>query len=220
MPCGWGGVRRGAGRPPIARRRRPVAHRVRPEHTERFPVHVTLRARAGLPSLRGARCFEGIRAAVASSSREHFRVIHFSVQHDHNHSIVEASDRRTLSLGIRGLVVRVARAVNRVFGRHGPVWGDRYHSREVRNPRETRGALLYVLQNWRKHIRGATGVDNRSSAPWFDGWANPGPRSAAPSPVAPARTWLASRGWRERGGGPLRLSEAPASRAATQARNY
>jgi hypothetical protein len=119
MPCGWGGERRGAGRPRIAGRRPPVAHRLRPNHTGRFPVHVTLRARTGLPSLRGTRVFDAVRDAIAVASGEQFRVVHFSVQHDHVHSIVEADDRRSLSLGIRGLVIRLARAVNRVVGRTG-----------------------------------------------------------------------------------------------------
>ena len=32
--------------------------------------------------------------------------------------------------------------------------GGRYHARPLRTPREVRNALVYVLQNWRKHIRG------------------------------------------------------------------
>jgi len=63
-----------------------------------------------------------------------------------------------MSLGLRGLVVRVARAVNKALRRKGPVWGDRYHARDLRSPSETRTALLYVLQNWKKHIRGARGI--------------------------------------------------------------
>jgi REP element-mobilizing transposase RayT len=211
VPPGWGGARRGAGRPVMSGRRRPVPHRTRPEHAARFPVHVTLRAASGLPSLRGARVFGEIRAAIAAAFDGHFRVIQFSVQSDHIHTIVEADDRSSLSAGLRGFVIRVARAVNRALGRTGVVWGDRYHARAVRTPREARGALLYVLQNWKKHIRGATGIDGRSSAPWFDGWTKTPRAQTTPSPVSRPRTWLASRGWRERGGGRLRPEEAPAT---------
>jgi hypothetical protein len=30
--------------------------------------------------------------------------------------------------------------------------------------------LVYVLQNWRKHLAGVPGLDPRSSAAWFTGW--------------------------------------------------
>jgi hypothetical protein len=67
-----------------------------------------------------------------------------------------------------------------------------------------RNALAYVLLNFRKHLpRAAHGVDPRSSAPWFDGFfparTDPGSPSDAPCPVATARTWLATRGWRRHG---------------------
>ena len=74
--------------------------------------------------------------------------------------------------------------------------------------RGTRG-LIYVLQNWKKHIRNAQGLDGRSSAPWFDGWME---RPAPPpghAPVVSPRTWLASIGWRRCAGGPLRPHEEP-----------
>jgi putative transposase len=212
MPPDWGGPRSGAGRPPIAGRRPPVPHRARPTHTGRFPVHVTLRAAPGLPSLRSPRAFVAIRKALAAGSSDGFRVLQFSVQHDHVHCIIEARDHRRLCLGIRGLMIRIARSLNNAIGRNGRVWGDRYHARHLRTPTEMRAALLYVLQNWKKHIRGAGGVDDRSSGPWFAGWATPLPSSAESSPVATPQTWLAASGWREKGGGPIRLAEAPSGR--------
>src|SRR6187551_1406702 len=211
MPPTWGGARRGAGRPRIAGRRPPVAHRRRSPHVSRFPVHVTLRAIAGLGTLRASHVFEGIREALRAATSDRLRVIHFSVQDDHIHIIAEASEGDAMSLGLRGLVVRVARAVNKALRRKGPVWGDRYHAHDLRSPSETRTALLYVLQNWKKHIRGTRGIDERSSGLWFDGWASKREWQAlSPCPVAAPRTWLAARGWRDKGGGPLRLDEGPA----------
>jgi REP element-mobilizing transposase RayT len=40
----------------------------------------------------------------ASSAR--FRIVQFSVQHDHVHLLVEASEKRALSSGARGLAIR------------------------------------------------------------------------------------------------------------------
>ena len=140
MPPTWGGERSGAGRPRIAGRRPPVAHRRRSPHVSRFPVHVTLRAIAGLGTLRASPVFEGIREALRAASGESFRVVQFSVQSDHIHFIAEASDGDALSLGLRGLVVRVARAVNRALRRTGAcgaiaIMHGRFARRARRGPR-------------------------------------------------------------------------------------
>ena len=94
----------------------------------------------------------------------------------------------------------------------GPVAGSSriaIHAYQLKNPRETRVALLYVLQNWAKHGRGA-GYDPRSSAVWFNGWTRPPPPTAEKPIVAIGRTWLVRLGWRHHG--LLRPDERPAGR--------
>jgi hypothetical protein len=136
-------------------------------------------------------------------------VTQFSVQTDHLHLIVESDTALALVRGLQGLAVRCARAVNRACHRHGPVWSERYHARSLPTPREVRLALIYVLLNFRKHLRALPAVDLRSSGPWFEGWAHSPPRPLSTCPVVPPRTWLAAIGWR-RAGGPIDCREAPA----------
>jgi len=124
---------------------------------------------------------------------------HFTVQDDHFHLIVEADDSQALGRGLRGLAIRVARAVNRALGRRGAVWGDRYHARALTSPRAMRHALVYVMMNRRKHCVGERGLDPCSSAPWFTGWRQAVPLPRMASPVVRARTWLAAIGWRRHG---------------------
>ena len=209
IPLTWGERRAGAGRKPNARRPG-VWHLPRPKHDERHPVLVTLRADRRLPSLRSERLFVELRRALTHSHRIDFRVIHFSVQTDHIHLVVEADARKPLTRGLQGLAGRCARAINRAVARRGRVWSDRYHARPLRTPREMRAAIVYVLQNFRKHLRAPPVIDPRSSGLWFDGWACAIERGSEPSPVKAPRTWLASLGWR-RAGGPIGLHEAPAA---------
>jgi putative transposase len=197
---GWGGARKGAGRPPIAGRRRPVPHRARVEHKAAHPVHLTLRARAGLPSLRVGRAFEVIKEGLRSASSAAFRIVHFSVQRDHLHLLVEAQDVAALSRGARGLSIRLARAINGAVGGRGRVWGDRYHTHALKTPRETRNAIVYVLMNFRKHQpQDRRPVDPCSSGPWFEGFRSPTIPPPDPPPTWRPRTWLASVGWRRYG---------------------
>ena len=203
----WGARRRGAGRKPTPGRRPGVPHRRRGPHDARCPAHATLRVRPGLPSLRGTRLFVAVRYALAGASGTRFRVLQFSVQRDHLHVVVEADEPTGLARGLQGLAIRVAKAINRTLGRRGTVWGDRYHARTLGTPREVRSALVYVLNNWRNHVRGARGVDPRSSAAWFDGWRTAIDRPAGRPPVAAARGWLARTGWRRYG--PIDVREMP-----------
>ena len=162
-------------------------------------MHVTLRSVSTISCLRAWNVFPAVRAALALASRRGFRVVQFSVQENHAHLIIEADDASTFTNGVRGLTIRVARAVNRALGRRGAVWGDRYHARALTTPRAVRHALVYVLMNRRKHRTEAAPVDPCSSAPWFRGWRQPIRPAPSPNPVVPARTWLASVGWRRHG---------------------
>jgi hypothetical protein len=63
--------------------------------------------------------------------------------------------------------------------------------------------------NWKKHRRGNRGLDPRSSAAQFDGWARAVPPAPEPLDLAAPLTWLLSRGWRRHG--LIALSEAPAA---------
>src|SRR5213078_4798003 len=75
---------------------------------------------------------------------------------DHLHLIVEADDRATLARGVRGLTIRMARAVNRALGRRGAVCADRYHSRALTSPRAVRHALNLCVDEPPQALRGRT----------------------------------------------------------------
>jgi hypothetical protein len=155
--------------------------------------------------------FAALRRAITRASLDRFSVIHFSIQQDHGHFIVEGDEARRARGGIHGLAIRLALAVNRALGRKGRVVGDRYHAQALTTPRETRASMVYVLLNFRKHLRAPACIDPRSSGPHFSGWQRP-PRATdvAPATTAPC-TWMARAGWR-RAGGPLRVEEQPAAR--------
>jgi REP element-mobilizing transposase RayT len=174
-------------------------------HDKNHPVHLTLRAARRVPNLRSQIVFLALRRAMAKTWREWFRVLHFSVQSDHIHLVAEAADRVALSRGMAGLGIRLARTINRMVGRKGNVFSDRYHARSLATPREVRNAWVNVLLNFRKHLDGRADIDPRSSGFWFHGWKTSSgsqPPDWTPDevvPVRPPRTWLAKVGWRRHG---------------------
>ena len=169
--------RPGGGRKPkvYAKGHVPPKHRVRPEVSAREPLHVVFRIHRGLPSLRERRAFGAVVGALRKGcERFGTRVVQFSVQRDHVHLIVESEDKAFLARAMKGLKVRIARGVNRVWRRCGEVFRERYTARSLGSPREVRNALVYVLGNGRKHgVVGARELDGCSSWRWFDGWRQP-----------------------------------------------
>ena len=93
--------------------------------------------------------------------------------------------------GVHGLAIRLALAVNRALGRKGQVVGDRYHARALTTPRVMRTSMVYVLLNFRKHLRAPACIDPRSSGAHFWGWqrtpvATALPPATATPPSSPA----------------------------------
>ena len=157
--------------------------------------------------------------------RVRFRIVHYSVQGNHVHLLVEAASAADLACGLKSVVARFARAVNRVFQRVGQVLADRCHVHVLRTPREARNAVAYVLLNARRHaakriarmrksgarpvpVLARAGIlDAASSARWFFGWRrdvevdrSPPPALGSAPAVARPRTFYLRAGWQKAGG--------------------
>ena len=144
-----------------------------------------------------------LRAFRAGSDRFGFRLVHYAIQNGHLHLLVEAKDSRALSRGVQGLSIRIARALNKLWGSKGKVFLKSYHAHILRTPREERNVLNYIFHNVRHHgVPNLQGLDYYSSGWWFDGWkeeVDASPAREIEKPVVEARTWLAREGWRRHG---------------------
>jgi putative transposase len=177
-------------------------HRRKGALAKTYPVHVTMRIKDGLASLRGKREQAVLEGAFRSGcERFGFRLVHFAVLGNHLHFVAEARDRWALFRGLVGLATRIARRLNKAWGRRGQVFPDRFHERILRTPLEVRNVLRYVLHNAARHGYSVPKrrPDACSSGDWFDGWKDFAARFPAPRPVASARTWLLRVGWRRHG---------------------
>ena len=92
--------------------------------------------------LRAARFVRAFRDSLrAVAKRPGFRVVHYLIQEDHAHFLVEANARKCLANGMKSLGSRCA------------VLKERYHHVVKRTPTDVRRALAYILLNIRKHHR-------------------------------------------------------------------
>jgi REP element-mobilizing transposase RayT len=154
------------------------------------PVHVTIKVARHVFNLRARRCYRVVeRALYAGAERVRMKVVHFSVQGDHVHLIVEAADQCALTRGVQGLSVRLAVGLNRVMLRRGRVFADRYHAHVLRTPTEVRRAVAYVRHNFQRH-----------HGQVVTGWVDPcSSVRATCSALPPPTSWLLGQALRAAG---------------------
>lgn len=174
----WGGKRHGAGRKQV-RARKSQPHRRRASVTARDAILVTVRVADRIARMRTRDAYQAIRRAmVVVLRRSDFRIVHASIQDNHIHLIVEASDASALARGVQAFEISAARQLNAVqpprnwsrprrvtiaaaprpvrrlrrpVRARGVVFPDRYHAEILTGPRRAHHALNYVLNNWRRH---------------------------------------------------------------------
>lgn len=146
-----GGRRPGSGRKRI--HSKGVAHRNRETVNHRTPVHINFKYKT---YIRNKTCLKLLKKAILNSRKHGLRIIHFSLQSNHVHLIVEAETNQILTKGMRSLTVTFAKGLNQ-----GRVQIQRYHLHVLKSLREAKNAVQYVLFNSQKH--GSRIVDEYSS---------------------------------------------------------
>ncbi|HEY0993232.1 MAG TPA: transposase [Kofleriaceae bacterium] len=211
-----GGKRKGSGRKPKGARAG-SPHKRRPAIRPDQPLHVVLRVVAQVGNMRRRSLYKAMRdATITAGLRERFRIVHISLQRNHVHMLVEASNKLALARGMQGFQISAARHINTALGvdryrrRRGPVFADRYHLEVITSPTQAHRTLSYVLNNWRKHREDRDGlastwlVDPFSSGISFPGWKELDDKAVMwpvrdgydPLFVRRPASWLLREGWK------------------------
>ena len=178
-----------------------ASHAKRSEINPRHPELVTMKLSPGLRSLRKRPEYRVVRGVLAEMCEaQGGRLIGYSVQSNHVHLLVEATDRKSFSRWCGTLSIKMARRLNGLWGRSGKVFAERYHDRALASPREVRNAWRYVLLNHHRHgIYVACVLDPCSSAQahafWIDFVPSGVDLEGLPPPVVAPRTYLGGVGW-------------------------
>lgn len=149
-----GGRRPGSGRKRV--HSKGVAHREREKIKSTTPLLINFKYKT---YIKNKTCLRLLKRAILNSRKHGLRIIHFSLQSNHVHLIVEAETNDVLTKGMRSLTVTFAKGLNR-----GKVQLERYHLHVLRSMRETKNAVYYVLFNKQKHEKGTySKIDEYSS---------------------------------------------------------
>lgn len=151
---GRGGRRPGSGRKRI--HSKGVSHKKREAVNQKTPLHINFRYKTHIRNKDSLRL---LKRAIINARAKGLRVIHFSMQSNHIHIIVESSENKTLTKGMRSLTVTFAKGLKR-----GKVQTERFHLHVLKSVKEAKNAIRYVLFNQQKHeARKASRLDEYSS---------------------------------------------------------
>ena len=107
-----------------------VSHLRRAEVSPKVPVHVTARVKGDVPRLKQPPVRKLFSACCKElDGRPGFRLLERSLEDDRIHLVIEAKDRATLSNGLNSLFTRFSKGLNKLFGRKGKVFAERYQDR-------------------------------------------------------------------------------------------
>lgn len=137
----WGGRRSKSGRKRI--HSIGVSHRSREVVNTKQTLHINFKYRL---NIRNKEILRILKRAVLNASLKGLRILHYSVQSNHMHFIIEADNNRILEIGMRSLTVTLAKGIHK-----GKVQLERYHLHVLKTIRETKNAIHYVLFNEQKH---------------------------------------------------------------------
>jgi hypothetical protein len=120
-----------------------VAHRAREKVSHRHALHLNIKVKV---FIRNKQCLKILKRAIKNARSHGLKVLHFSLQTNHLHLLVEAVSNEILTRGMRSLSITFSKGIAKERIQLG-----RYHLHVLRTLRETRNAAHYVLFNEQKH---------------------------------------------------------------------
>lgn len=151
-----GGLREGAGRKRI--KSKGVCHRKRETVKPSVPLHINFKFKT---QIRNKACLKILKKAIVNARSYGLKIVHFSMQSNHLHFIIEAENNDILSTGMRSLTITFAKGLNQ-----GKVQIERYHLHVLKTLQETKNAVQYVLFNKQKHEKGTYSYIDEYTSLW------------------------------------------------------
>ena len=138
-----------AGRKPI--HDKGIRH-IRRERFEReSSFHITIKVREDKSDLQNKMILKALHHAIMKARAKSLKVIHYTLEYNHIHMLVEAFNQEQLSNCMQSFGVTLAKMINKVKFKKGGVYKHRYHLRRLISVMELKNVLKYIFNNGIKH---------------------------------------------------------------------
>jgi REP element-mobilizing transposase RayT len=152
-----------AGRPAV--HDRGIRHIRRERITRPTSMHLTIKVRANKADIKSKRVLRALHHAIMRARLKNLKIIHYTLEYNHVHLLVEAGDNKTMHRGMQALGISLSKAINKVKCLNGTVYKHRYHLRKINSSRDLRNVLHYIFHNGIHHKRTHSLIDPFNSMP-------------------------------------------------------
>lgn len=136
---------------------RPAKHDKGIRHTERellkklSSLHLTIKIERNKAGLKNKTVLAVLHKAIKNARKIGLGIIHYTLEYDHIHLLVEARDNETLGKGMQSFGICFSKGINKYKAVQGQVYKTRYHLRVLKTLKEIKNVLNYVFGNAVKH---------------------------------------------------------------------
>ncbi|MBC7711716.1 MAG: transposase [Rhizobacter sp.] len=138
-----------AGRPAI--HDRGIRHISRPKVLKPTPLHLTIKVRSNKADIQNKIILKSLHRAIIRGRLKGLKIIHYALEYNHVHLLVEACNNIVLHKGMQALGITFSKGINKFKKVNGAVYKHRYHFRQISSHRDFRNVLNYIFNNGVKH---------------------------------------------------------------------
>lgn len=144
---------------------RPAIHDPGIRHTKRFrlkkpsSLHLTIKVRVNKADIQNKRILKALHHAIKRARLKGLKVIHYTLEYNHVHLLVESVDNKILHKGMQSFGITISKAINKIKQTKGAVYKNRYHLRIINSAKQLKNVLHYIFSNGIKHKRTNSKID-------------------------------------------------------------
>jgi REP element-mobilizing transposase RayT len=128
-----------------------IRHTERPIFTSPSSLHLTVKILRAKANLKNKMILSILKRSIMNARKMGLRVIHYSLEYDHVHLLIEAENNFILGKGMQAFGVTFSKALNRLRKIKGSVYKHRYHFRKIVGARQLKNVMNYIFSNGLKH---------------------------------------------------------------------
>ena len=114
-------------------------------------LHLTIKIEKNKAGLRSKAVLALLHRAIKRARIVGLGIVHYTLEHDHIHMLVEAEDNVMLASGMQSFGICFSKGINKLKKGSGQVYKSRYHLRILKTPSEIKNVVSYILNNSVKH---------------------------------------------------------------------
>ncbi len=156
---------KGAGRPAL--HDKGIRHCERERINKPTSLHLTIKVRDNKADIKNKSLLKALHHAIKRARLKNLKVLHYSLEYNHIHLLVEASSNGIIHQGMQALGISLAKKINAIKRLKGTVYKHRYHLRKLTSLRELKNVLYYIFNNGIHHSRTSSMLDPYNSLPAF-----------------------------------------------------